>query len=93
MTVVTKHGWTWIAHNKKYISTQIQCTSLQKSVQHEKQAFTSYSLTVRGDHQVWGHTPQDPTEITLLQPGHHHLAWAHHKLHLVQDDVVLNGHL
>ena len=35
MPVVTKHGWTWIAHTKKYISTQIQCTSLQKSVQHE----------------------------------------------------------
>ena len=25
-------------------------------------------------------TPQDPTESTLLQPGHHHLAWADPKL-------------
>ena len=25
-------------------------------------------------------TPQDPTESTILQHGHHHLAWADQKL-------------
>ena len=36
-----------------------------------------FLLTVSGEDQV---TPQDPTESTILQHGHHHLAWADQKL-------------